>query len=128
MYNNICSFLKINKDISQMTDLQILNLFEKSLNTFLMKQNEDKINYPNEYMKILKEIDKKKKIEQTKNLIIKQKNDLNKKINKVIEKSQKIIIKQNRKTEKNIYLIDLHSKKKIKKPVKQENPYELLEY
>ena len=128
MYNNICSFLKINKDISQMTDLQILNLFEKSLNAFLMKQNEDKINYPNEYMKILKEIDKKKKIEQTKNLIIKQKNDLNKKINKVIEKSQKIIIKQNRKTEKNIYLIDLHSKKKIKKPVKQENPYELLEY
>ena len=128
MYNNISSFLKINQDVSQMTDLQILNLFEKSLNTLLMKKNQDKENYPNEYKKILKEIDKKKKEEQTKNLIIKQKNDLNKKINKVIEKSQKLLFKPKRKTEKNIYLMDLHSKKKIKKPVNQENPYELLEY
>ena len=36
MYNNISSFLKINQDVSQMTDLQILNLFEKSLNTLLI--------------------------------------------------------------------------------------------
>ena len=63
MYNNISSFLKINQDVSQMTDLQILNLFEKSLNTLLMKKNQDKENYPNEYKKILKEIDKKKKEE-----------------------------------------------------------------
>ena len=130
MYLNVSSFLKFYKDISQLTDLQILNLFEKCLNTLMMKQNNLKIKFPNEYKRIVKEIDKKKKEEQTKNHIIKQKEKLNEKIMNVIEKSNKILFKPKRNIGNNIYLMEINNrnKNKNKSNVKKENPYELLEY
>ena len=130
MYLNVSSFLKFYKDISQLTDLQILNLFEKCLNTLMMKQNNLKIKFPNEYKRIVKEIDKKKKEEQTKNHIIKQKEKLNEKIMNVIEKSNKILFKPKRNIGNNIYLMEINNrnKNKNKSNVKKENPFELLEY
>ena len=87
MFMNINTFFKVYYNIDEMTDLQILKMFEKYLNNLINQIKEDQIKFPNEYNKMIREIEKRKKDEQTRLLIIKQKEDLNKK--RIIRKAKK---------------------------------------
>ena len=128
MFMNFNIFFKVYYNINEMTDLQILKMFEKYLNNLIKQVKEDQIKFPNEYNKMIKEIEKRKKDDQTRLLIIKQKDDLNKKINKVIEKNKKIIVKPRRKVEKNIHLINKLTYNNNQKVINKENTINYFEY
>ena len=128
MFMNFNSFFKVYYNINEMTDLQILKMFEKYLNNLINQVKEDQIKFPNQYNKMIKEIEKRKKDEQTRLLIIKQKDDLNKKINKVIEKNKKLIVKPRRKVEKNIHLINKLTYNNNQKIINKENTINYFEY
>ena len=131
MYNMFMNFNKIFKvyyNINEMTDLQILKMFEKYLNNLINQVKEDHIKFPNEYNKMIKVIEKRKKDDQTRLLIIKQKEDLNKKINKVIEKNKKLIVKPRRKIENNIHIINNLTYNNNKGVINKENTINYFEY
>ena len=128
MFMNFNIFFKVYYNINEMTDLQILKMFEKYLNNLINQVKEDQIKFPNQYNKMIKEIEKRKKDEQTRLLIIKQKDDLNKKINKVIEKNKKLIVKPRRKVEKNIHLINKLTYNNNQKIINKENTINYFEY
>ena len=128
MFMNFNIFFKVYYNINEMTDLQILKMFEKYLNNLIKQVKEDQIKFPNEYNKMIKEIEKRKKDDQTRLLIIKQKDDLNKKINKVIEKNKKLIVKPRRKVEKNIHLINKLTYNNNQKVINKENTINYFEY
>ena len=128
MFMNINTFFKVYYNIDEMTDLQILKMFEKYLNNLINQIKEDQIKFPNEYNKMIREIEKRKKDEQTRLLIIKQKKDLNKKINKVIEKNKKITVKPRRKIEKSIHLINKLPYNNNQKVINKEKTINYFEY
>ena len=128
MFMNINTFFKVYYNIDEMTDLQILKMFEKYLNNLINQIKEDQIKFPNEYNKMIREIEKRKKDEQTRLLIIKQKEDLNKKINKVIEKNKKITVKPRRKIEKSIHLINKLPYNNNQKVINKEKTINYFEY
>ena len=128
MFMNINTFFKVYYNIDEMTDLQILKMFEKYLNNLIKQVKEDQIKFPNEYNKMIREIEKRKKDEQTRLLIIKQKEDLNKKINKVIEKNKKITVKPRRKIEKSIHLINKLPYNNNQKVINKEKTINYFEY
>ena len=128
MFMNINTFFKVYYNIDEMTDLQILKMFEKYLNNLINQVKEDHIKFPNEYNKMIKVIEKRKKDDQTRLLIIKQKEDLNKKINKVIEKNKKLIVKPRRKIEKSIHLINKLPYNNNQKVINKEKTINYFEY
>ena len=82
------------------------------------------------YEKIIKRLERKKKIENAKITLKKQNENLIKKMNKMFEKSNKIIIKPRKKIGENLYL--MYNKNKINNNKNnktfEKNKYELLEY
>jgi hypothetical protein len=77
---------------------------------------------------MIREIEKRKKDGQTRLLIIKQKKDLNKKINKVIEKNKKRTVKPRRKIEKSIHLINKLPYNNNQKVINKEKTINYFEY
>ena len=116
IFNNLYQFMKIDKtiDINDITMIEKIDLIEKLFNFLIKQKNEDKIKYPEEYNKLMKKIDREIKFEQIKLVLEEQKQQFNKKINKIIEKSNKIIIVPRKKVNENIFLKS-KSTKKIKK-------------
>ena len=116
IFNNLYQFMKIDKtiDINDITMIEKIDLIEKLFNFLIKQKNEDKIKYPEEYNKLMKKIDREIKFEQIKLVLEEQKQQFNKKINKIIEKSNKIIIVPRKKVNENLFLKS-KSTKKIKK-------------
>ena len=116
IFNNLYQFMKIDKtiDINDITMIEKIDLIEKLFNFLIKQKNEDQIKYPEEYNKLMKKIDREIKFEQIKLVLEEQKQQFNKKINKIIEKSNKIIIVPRKKVNENLFLKS-KSTKKIKK-------------
>ena len=116
IFNNLYQFMKIDKtiDINDITMIEKIDLIEKLFNFLIKQKNEDKIKYPEEYNKLMKKIDREIKFEQIKLVLEEQKQQFNKKINKIIEKSNKIIIVPRKKVNENLFLKS-KTTKKIKK-------------
>ena len=106
IFNNLYQFMKIDKtiDINDITMIEKIDLIEKLFNFLIKQKNEDKIKYPEEYNKLMKKIDREIKFEQIKLVLEEQKQQFNKKINKIIEKSNKIIIVHRKKVNENLFL------------------------
>ena len=133
MFNNLKKYIvydikKENQD--ELNDIRKIYLIEKLLINLLKETDEYKNKYSEMYEKIIKRLERKKKIENAKITLKKQNENLIKKMNKMFEKSNKIIIKPRKKIGENLYL--MYNKNKINNNKNnktfEKNKYELLEY
>ena len=133
MLNNLKKYIvydikKENQD--ELNDIRKIYLIEKLLINLLKETDEYKNKYSEMYEKIIKRLERKKKIENAKITLKKQNENLIKKMNKMFEKSNKIIIKPRKKIGENLYL--MYNKNKINNNKNnktfEKNKYELLEY
>ena len=81
------------------------------------------------YDKIIKRLEREKKIENAKITLKKQNENFFKKLNKIFEKSNKLIIKPRKKIGEKLYLMNKKKKNNNdKNKTLENNNYELLEY
>ena len=133
MFNNLKKYIvydikKENQD--ELNDIRKIYLIEKLLINLLKETDEYKNKYSEMYEKIIKRLERKKKMENARITLKKQNENLIKKMNKMFEKSNKIIIKPRKKIGENLYL--MYNKNKINNNKNnktfEKNKYELLEY
>ena len=133
MFNNLKKYIvydikKENQD--ELNDIRKIYLIEKLLINLLKETDEYKNKYSEMYEKIIKRLERKKKMENARITLKKQNENLIKKMNKMFEKSNKIMIKPRKKIGENLYLMYNENKINNNKNNKtfEKNKYELLEY
>ena len=119
---------KENQD--ELNDILKIHLIENFLINLLKEKEEYKNKYSEMYEKIIKRLERNKKIENAKISLQKQNENLIQKMNKLYEKSNKIIIKPRKKIGENLYLMYKKKKNNTNKNNKtfENSKYELLEY
>ena len=118
---------KENQD--ELNDIKKIHLIENLFINLLKEKEEYKNKYSEMYDKIIKRLEREKKIENAKITLKKQNENFFKKLNKIFEKSNKLIIKPRKKIGEKLYLMNKKKKNNNdKNKTLENNNYELLEY